>query len=234
MSKEKKSNWKKAIVVAGAITALGASAYFGEQQQPFTQLKEKITFHNVPPAPGTPANYTDWHVQRVHEKNIGALVALTDGNKTYVLTEELGPVRPETYQQYRSVVGKSPAPGTPKDFLLADIGYRLTDNNQVELFFGNRETMQYWKVNENWTAGSTGEQIDRFFKQLFNRTATQGADLSNRLQEETIRQYERAEQFFEEQKKQYVPADTTNQTIWDRMKENTVDVYRSIKDKLEK
>jgi len=233
MSKEKKASWKQTLLVAGAITAIGASAYLGEQTQPFKHVKEKIAFYNVPPAPGTPANYTDWEVHTVNNKDIGVVATLTDGANHYVLTTELGPITPEKYQQYLSVVGKSPAPGTPKDFFSGDIAYRLNENDQAEVYFGNKETTDYWKVNENWTAGSTGQQIDRFFKRLFDKSRTQGVELSSRLQEETTQQYRRAEQFFEKQKEEYVPADTTTQSAWDRMKERALNTYRSIQDKLE-
>lgn len=239
MAKLGKNNWGKSLIVGAAITAVSGLTYLGEKVQPFASIKEAVQFHNVGPAPTTPENYKTWHVVIEKNENLDAIVKITDDSTTYILDKNLGPVTAEQQQEYLSIVGKTAADGTPKEFLEADIAYKVNSDGQVELYFGNKKTRQYWQVNENWTAGDIGQQVDKFFEKMM-KGKKWTVDKEQQIKEKAIDGWNKTDSLYSEkkedllEKKEYITADSTKQNFWQNMKENSSETYQNIKKRFEK
>ncbi len=227
------ANLGKSLLIAGGIT-LGAAGFtfLGEKTQPINTVKESIAFHNVGPAPTTPDNYKLWHVEVEKDANLDAIVKITDDSTTYILNKNLGPVTAKEQQEYLSVVGNIPAEGTPRDFLAADIAYKLNDQGQVEVYFGNKETRQYWRVNENWTAGDVGEQVDKFFEKMF-RDSKNIFETKQNIKEKAVEGWNEVDSLYNEKKEQF-SVDSVKTNFWQKIKENTIETYDNIKECIHK
>ncbi len=238
--------WGRKLLITGAIAVTGGLLYVGEKTQPFTQLKEKIAFYNVGPAPSTPTDYNAWHVIVEKTKDLDAIVKITDDSTTYILNKFLGPITPEKQQEYLNVVGKRLAKDTPKDFFSGNITYQLNKEGEVEVLFGNKKTKQYWHVHSNWTAGDVGEQIDKFFEEMRNKYIGKTTEQKQtkqhleRIKKKAEESYQQADSLYQKGKKSFLEkkdsflADSTKEDFWQKIKKNTKNAYEMVKERLQK
>ena len=86
-----------------------------------------------------------------------------------ILGEQTKPV--QTTKDFMTYYNVGAEDGTPKDYQNYGAQIVVNERGRAELYFGNKETQKYRKVNEDGTVGSLGKKIDEYLqekKEQFN------------------------------------------------------------------
>lgn len=79
-----------------------------------------------------------------------------------ILGEQTKPI--QTAKDFVSYYNVGAEDGTPKDYRNYQSQIIINENGRAELYFGNKKTQQYRKVNEDGTVGTIGQKIDEYIE----------------------------------------------------------------------
>lgn len=84
-----------------------------------------------------------------------------------ILGEQIKPI--QTTKDFITYYNVGPEDGTPKDYKNYQAQIRINKHGRAELYFGNKKTQEYRKVNEDGTVGTLGQKIDEYIQERKNQ-----------------------------------------------------------------
>jgi hypothetical protein len=78
----------------------------------------------------------------------------------------------QTIKEKKIYHNRSVEDNTPQDFFNYTTKTEINDKGRVELYFGNSETGEFLRVNEDGTVGSLGDLIDNRFSRFSEKSKT--------------------------------------------------------------